>query len=162
MFCSSQAGQSFGCNQRSTVPFPAFVQMIAQLTHSAGPILLRTVVLGVKVTSRATGQTCKICLRKTFRTTDDYRSGGPLRIRKRGVYEVDPIQTRDAVFWEDREMRFFGLMGSCPGNCHGCCQVGQLSLSSRARTSRRFSSRLLITTMPIEMTASELPKRSRN
>ena len=37
-----------------------------------------------------------------------------------------------------------------------------LSLSSRARTSRRFSSRLLITTMPIEMTASELPKRSRN
>jgi hypothetical protein len=37
-----------------------------------------------------------------------------------------------------------------------------LSLSSRARTSRRFSSRLLITTMPLEMTASELPKRSRN
>jgi hypothetical protein len=37
-----------------------------------------------------------------------------------------------------------------------------LSLSSRASTSRRFSSRLLITTMPIEMTASELPERSRN
>jgi hypothetical protein len=33
-----------------------------------------------------------------------------------------------------------------------------LPLSSRARTSRRFSSRLLITTMPIEMTASTLPK----
>jgi hypothetical protein len=31
-----------------------------------------------------------------------------------------------------------------------------------AAPSRRFSSRLLITTMPIEMTASELPKRSRN
>src|SRR6202035_1645440 len=37
-----------------------------------------------------------------------------------------------------------------------------LSLSSRAKISRRFSSRLLITTMPIEITASELPKRSRN
>jgi hypothetical protein len=37
-----------------------------------------------------------------------------------------------------------------------------LPLSSRASTSRRFSSRLLITTMPIEMTASELPKRSGN
>src|ERR1700730_1466460 len=35
-----------------------------------------------------------------------------------------------------------------------------LLLSSRARTSRRFSSRLLITTMPIEMTASKLPKRA--
>jgi DNA methylase len=37
-----------------------------------------------------------------------------------------------------------------------------LSLSSRAKTSRWFSSRLLITTMPIEMTASELGRFGRN
>src|ERR1700722_10667562 len=37
-----------------------------------------------------------------------------------------------------------------------------LSPSSCAKTSRQFSSRLLITTMPIEMTSSELSKWSGN
>src|SRR6267142_4891833 len=60
-----------------------------------------------------------------------------------------------------------------PALAHGCLTVKRdprplltapayLALSSRARTSRRSSSRLLITTKPIEMTASELSKRSRN
>ena len=75
--------------------------------------------------TRATGQTCEIGLRERIYPADDDRSGGPLLTRERGVDQVDPIQSGDAVFREDREMRFLGVMRRGPRDVQRRGQVGQ-------------------------------------